>query len=217
VIADPLLRWVVTAVFVFSAAEAVFAIATGGRVWRHVVAHGLHLAMAVAMAIMAWPSGAALPTTPPMVFFGVATLWFVGVMLAQSSHRLVNGYHAVMMLAMAWMYAVMSGGLSPQQPPGMDTAAAADGGHGGHGSMPGMPGMAMPGGDASDSGSSLPPFVDGIDWLFTAGFTLAAIWWLYRYFVERKADPDQPAHRFLGAMSQVLMAAGMAAMFAVML
>lgn len=112
-IQDLLLRWVVTVLFALSAAESVYAMATGRRVWTHIVSHSLHFVMAVAMVVMAWPSGAALPTSGPMVFFLLATVWFVGVTLVQSGHRGINAYHAAMMLAMAWMYAVMGGGLLP--------------------------------------------------------------------------------------------------------
>ncbi len=112
-IQDLLLRWIVTALFVISAAECGFAIAADRRSLTHVVGHSLHFVMAVAMAVMAWPRGAALPTTGPMVFFLAATVWFVVVALAESGHRVSNAYHASMMLAMAWMYAVMSGSLLP--------------------------------------------------------------------------------------------------------
>jgi len=37
----------------------------------------LHLIMSVAMVVMAWPWGATLPTIGPLVFFLLATVWFV--------------------------------------------------------------------------------------------------------------------------------------------
>lgn len=209
-IQDLFLRWIVTALFVFGAAECVFAITVGHREWKPIVGNLLHLVMAVAMAVMAWPRGAELPTTGPTVFFLLATLWFVGLLLVDSTHRAANAYHALMMLAMAWMYAVMSGSLLP---------VPADGSTGGHGvsSMPGMPGMILPDTGDPAAGAAAPPFVTGLNWLCAVGFAIAAVWWLYRYFVERKGDPTQPALRFLGAASQVMMAAGMAVMFGVML
>lgn len=214
-IADQLLRWVVTALFVISAAECVFAVVTGTRAWRDVVGQSLHFVMAVAMAVMAWPAGAALSTTGPMLFFALATVWFVVMTLAQSGHRLVNAYHGVMMLAMAWMYAVMSGGLTAKAPDGVD-ASAASGGHANMPGMAGMPGMATPDADSAAALAN-PPFVSGLNWMFTVGFAVATGWWLYRYFGQRKADPAQPAHRFLGVVAQAMMAAGMAIMFGVML
>lgn len=208
-IADLLLRWVVTALFVLSAAEGVFAVATGTRIWTHVVGQLLHVAMAVAMVAMAWPAGAALPTTPPMVFFLLAALWFVVLTFAQSGHRLVNLYHGAMMLAMAWMYAVMSGGLMAQPAAGVDAAPAVGGHHG-------MPGMNMLDADPTATLAN-PPFITGLNWLWAVGFAAATVWWLYRYFVRRKAEPSQPAHRFLGTAAQAMMAAGMSIMFAAML
>ncbi|OPX13044.1 DUF5134 domain-containing protein [Mycobacterium sp. AT1] len=209
-IPDLLLRWIVTALFLLSAAECGYAIATGRRVWTHIVSQVLHLVMALAMVVMAWPWGMTLPTTGPMLFFAVAAVWFFAFTLARSGHRGINAYHAAMMLAMVWMYAVMSGSLLPATSGGTSPA----GGPGGHHSMPGMPGMEMP--DAADS-SGTPPFITGVNWLCAVGFALAVLWWLYRYFGERKAEPSQPSHRFLGTASQAMMAAGMALMFGAML
>lgn len=210
VISDPILRWIVTALFVLSAAECVYAIAAGRRSPMHVVGHSLHFVMAVAMAVMAWPAGAALPTTGPVVFFLAATAWFVVVALAVSGHRLVNAYHASMMLAMAWMYAVMSGGLLPQ--PG--GAAGHGGGHGAHHTAPTA---SMP--DTAGAAENIhnPPFVIGLNWFWTIGFAIAAAWWLYWFFARRRAESTAPANRFLGIACQAMMAAGMAIMFGVML
>ena len=57
------------------------------------------------MAVMAWPRGAALPTIPPMIFFLLATAWFVAAAVIEPHHWLGNMYHSAMMLAMspAWM------------------------------------------------------------------------------------------------------------------
>jgi hypothetical protein len=52
--------------------------------------------------------------------------------------------------------------------------------------------------------------------LWTVGFAVATVWWLYRYFVERRARPAE-RRRLLGIASQAMMAAGMAVMFGVML
>lgn len=207
---DLSLRWIVTALFVLSAAECVYAITTGRRVWTHVVSQVLHLLMAVAMVVMAWPWGMALPTTGPMLLFAVATLWFVTLTLGHPGHRGINAYHAAMMLAMVWMYAVMSGSLIPAPSDGASPTA----GPGGHLSMPGMPGMEMP--DAAGSAGT-PPFITGVNWLCTVGFASAVGWWLYRYFVARKAEPSQPSHRFLGTVSQAMMAAGMSITFGALL
>lgn len=195
-----MLRWVVTALFAVSAAECVYAMFSCRRSWPQLISHALHFAMAVAMAVMAWPWGAALPTIEPMVFFLLATGWFAVRTVATVEHRGVNAYHAAMMAAMAWMYAVMSGTLVPQPVDGVSTGA----GHGGHHGDHSMPGMG-----ASDiSAISAPPFIDGLNWLCTAGFAVATVWWLYLYFT---------ASRFFGTACQAMMAAGMSIMFAVML
>jgi hypothetical protein len=210
------LRWVVTALFTLSAAECLFAGATGRRTATSVAGHLLHFVMAVAMAVMAWPGGAKLPTTGPAVFFLLATAWFVVVALtdAGSGHRIVNGYHALMMLAMSWMYAVMNGHLLP----GQDSAQRH---HIADGPQLNMPAMEigrtdMGGTDVSSHSAGHPGWIAAINWLWTVGFAVATVWWLYRYFVERRARPAE-RRCLLGIASQAMMAAGMAVMFGVML
>ncbi|MGO8966754.1 DUF5134 domain-containing protein [Mycobacterium sp.] len=210
-IQDIFLRWIVTALFVLSAAECLFAIATGPRTWTRVVGPLLHFIMSVAMVVMAWPWGATLPTTGPLVFFLLAALWFVAAGVTGVGHRVVNGYHALMMLAMSWMYAVMNGNLLPGQGGDAHDACGTTSPH------TSMPGMDMSGMDTSTSGGGYPAWIDPINWLCTIGFAIAALWWLYRYLALRKAEPTQPWHCFLGSVRQAMMAAGMAIMFAVML
>lgn len=209
-ITDIFLRWIVTGLFVVSALECGYAITKERWAGVHTVGHVLHLVMAVAMAVMAWPRGAALPTVAPMVFFALAALWFAGVALATAGHRIVAGYHAVMMLAMAWMYAVMNGNLLPGQSGHHHTHAAAMSGHAGHHDMASMGTTGM----HTTSGSGHPGWIDTLDWLCTIGFAVAAIWWLYRFFAERQKDATR---RHFGVACQAMMAAGMAVMFGVML
>ncbi|MFZ0832204.1 MAG: DUF5134 domain-containing protein [Mycobacterium sp.] len=198
-ISDLALRWVVTVTFVLSAAECAVGVILGDRHWRRVIGQVLHIVMALAMAVMAWPRGAALPTIAPMLFFLLATAWYVGVVVAVADHRLVNGYHGAMMLAMAWMYAVMNGNLLPGQAP-----------HGTH-----QMGMAMP--DTHTHGGGYPAWITAINSFWTVGFALAALWWTYRFFEERRHRPTEPAYPFFGVACQSMMAAGMAIMFGVML
>lgn len=111
---DLILRWVVTGLFVPSAAECGLAIVTKRRPWTLVVSHSLHCVMAVAMAAMAWPWSARLPTAGPAVFFLLAAVGFVttAVVAAQTTApRVRYGYHGLMMLATAWMHAIMNGHL----------------------------------------------------------------------------------------------------------
>ncbi|MCV7228459.1 DUF5134 domain-containing protein [Mycolicibacterium komossense] len=214
-IADLTLRWVVTILFALSFAECLYALAAGHRKWTHAVGHALHLVMAAAMIVMAWPIGMELPNRPPMAFFLLATLWFGGMAALGSPgpvERLGNEYHAVMMGAMAWMYAVMDGALLPggtDGSPGGDVPSA---------SMPGMPGMAMP--SATTSGHPAEPqWITAVNWMVTVGFAIAAVWWLYRYVVQRRKDStaDCGLLAHAGTLCQSFMAAGMAIMFGVML
>ncbi|MFN8032061.1 MAG: DUF5134 domain-containing protein [Mycobacterium sp.] len=218
---DLTLRWVVTLLFVLSAAECVFAIAAGHRRWTSVVTHSLHAIMAVAMAVMAWPRGADLPTTGPMVFFLLAAVWFVAVALTRQAagHRIATAYHALMMLAMAWMYAVMNGRLLPGQSSG--SAGGSTGHH--HGSHAGMdmPGMDMAdmgtAGTAASSDGGYPAWIATLNWVCTIGFAVAAAFWLYRYLIGRQGQSNEGVAQQLGILCQAMMAAGMAIMFGVML
>ena len=126
------LRWLVIGLFVLSAAVFGLVVVTKRRPWTSVVSHSLHVVMAVAMVVMAWPWSTQLPTTGPAVFFLLAAVWFVTLAVVEArttALRALSGYHALMMLATAWMYAIMNGHLLPvrsssQQPdmsmPGMD-------------------------------------------------------------------------------------------------
>jgi len=213
VIEDLALRWVVTVLFGLAAAECFVASCTGHRRWMSVVGNVLHVAMAVAMAVMAWPGGAALPTVPPMVFFLLATGWFVAMTASREAvgHRIAYLYHALMMLAMAWMYAVMNGTLLPGQSSTDLAAVPAMPGSHAHHQMPGMamPGMDMPG----DSLSGTPWWIDAINWLCTVGFAFAALYWIARSIGARR----ESMHARVGVLCQATMAAGMAIMFGVML
>jgi hypothetical protein len=215
VIQDLTLRWVVTLLFVLSAAECMYAIATGHRRWPSVVSYSLHAIMAVAMAVMAWPWGADLPTVGPMVFFLIATVWFVAIAPsgAAAGHRIVTVYHALMMLAMAWMYAVMNGRLLPGQSSGSASGATAH--HGGHAGMD-MSGMGTAH-HAASSGPGYPAWIATLNWVCAIGFAIAAVFWLYRYLGARISNSSGDPVLHLGMLSQAMMAAGMAIMFGVML
>lgn len=211
-IADLTLRWIVTILFGLSIAECLYAFTAGHRSCTGVVGHALHLVMSAAMVAMAWPIGMELPHRPPLVLFVLATLWFIGVAVGTSGpvERLANEYHAVMMGAMVWMYAVMGGALLPGSTDHSPAGTAA--------SMPGMPGMAMPSPDGSTQ-MAQPQWITTVNWMFVVGFGLAAVFWLYRYVARRRkgsAQRVQPLNH-AGMLAQSLMAAGMAIMFAVML
>jgi hypothetical protein len=214
-IADLTLRWVVTVLFGLSVAECLYALAAGHRKWTGVVGHVLHLVMSVAMIVMAWPAGLAVPNRPPLAFFLLGALWFVGMAVAASPgpvQRLDNEYHAVMMAAMAWMYAVMDGALLPGNAGGPHDQDAPSG------SMPRMPGMEMAPADQSRH-TVEPQWITTVNWIVTVVFGLAAVYWLYRYLAQRQKDSAQrtPLLAHAGSLCQSLMAAGMAIMFGVML
>lgn len=211
-IQDLVLRWIVTALFALSAVECFVASCTGHRRWISVVGNILHVVMALAMLVMAWPSGAALPTVPPLVFFLMATAWFTGIAVgpAAAGHRVAYLYHAAMMLAMVWMYAVMNGTiLSGHSAADNSPAPSMPAGHGHHQ----MPGMTMPGDAVSGASSATAWWIDGLNWLCAIGFAFATLYWIARSVGVRR----EPIQTRIGVLCQATMAAGMAIMFAVML
>ncbi|MDH6194634.1 hypothetical protein M2272_001263 [Mycobacterium frederiksbergense] len=210
-IADLALRWVTTVLFGLSAIECAYALTRSHGRSSAAVGHALHLVMAIAMLVMAWPRGAELPALGPMYFFLAAAVWFLAGLLKSdtSGSRLVNGYHTAMMLAMAWMYAVMDGNVltHPEEPiemTGHDMHAMQAAGHHDGGTA-----MAM------DHSAMQPPWVPAINWLLTIGFVIATTVWLYRYFAARRRSGGSWFSDF-GTLCRAMMAAGMAIMFGVM-
>jgi hypothetical protein len=196
---DIVLRWVVIGLFGLTAIEYAVAVVTKPRPWTSAVNHALHFVMAVAMVVMASPWCAQLPTTGPAVFFLLAGLSFVVMAVfavRTTTLRVLYVYHGVMMLSTAWMYAVMNTHLMPAQPSA-------------------QPDMSMPGMDMSSmnmpAGHESPIWFSVIGWIGTVGFALAAVFWTWRYFIDRhrKMTP----RRSLGDLGQAMMAAGMAIFF----
>ena len=203
-----MLRLVVTALFGLSAVECGRALITKHRPWTLGVNHGLHFVMAAAMVVMTWPWGMGLPMTAPAVFFFLAAGWFAAtaaVATRTTTRRLLGGYHGLMMLATAWMYALMSGHLLPG---GSGTQAHAEPDT----SMPdmAMAGMDMAGMDMSAASSS-PGWLNTVNWLGTIGFATAAVLWTCKHFTHRRNKTTQP--RSLDNLGQATMAAGMTALF----
>ncbi|WP_166905504.1 DUF5134 domain-containing protein [Mycobacterium sp. DL440] len=211
-IADLALRWVVTVLFALSAVECTYALVGSRGRPSAAVSQLLHLAMAIAMMVMAWPRGAELPTLGPMLFFLAAVVWFLAGALRSGATqgRVVDGCHAAMMSAMVWMYAVMNGNVL-----GRHTETVAADGHdmqvthmaGHHG------GTAMV---MEHVSVQPPPWIPAINWLLTIGFVIATAVWLYRYFAARQQS-ETPAFSHFGTLCRAMMAAGMAIMFGVML
>ena len=193
------LRWVVIGLFGLTAAEFGLATVIKRRPWTSVLNHALHFVMAVAMVAMAWPWAARFPTTGPAVFFLLAAVSFVAMAVFAVQAATLRGlyaYHGLMMLSTAWMYAIMDSHLMPARsstPPDM--------------SMPGMDmsAMSMP----ASSGPHV--WFSAVGWFGAIGFAVAAVFWTYRYFIERqhKVAP----RRTLGDLAQAMIAAGMAIFF----
>lgn len=217
-IADPLLRWVVTALFVVAAVICVTAMAAGRVSGPHWVSEVLHLVMSVAMAVMAWPWGMGVPNAPAMVFFAAGALWFL---VRAVTGRMCGGpiawYHAAMMTAMAWMYAVMG-----QLVPGQATASSnPDERHQASGHDMSGHGAADHAHHGGGSGSAADPgWIGWVNAFWTVLFALAAVTLTYRYFAGRRTHsrvPEELSVDDAGVLGQAMMAAGMAIMFGVML
>lgn len=201
---DLVLRWVVTGLFSVTAAECVVAIVAKRRPWTWVVSHGLHFVMAVAMVVMAWPWGAQSASIGPAALFLLAAATFVtlAVVVARATAlRVRYGYHALMMLATGWMYAIMNAQLFPVRSSTVYAAQPA---------MSSMPGMDMAGTEMPAS-SGPPIWFSAVNWVGAVGFVVAAVFWTYWYFVKRRHEPDR--FRSLGNLSQAGMAVGMSILF----
>ncbi|MET7998244.1 DUF5134 domain-containing protein [Amycolatopsis sp. NPDC005232] len=192
-------------------AERVHGIAVGRLSRRGVVGHSLHALMALAMAVMAWPRGADLPTTVPLLLFVSAAVWFVAGAVRTAEHRRSDAYHALMMLAMAWMYAVMTDGLLPAP-----VEVADVGGHH-EASMSGMHMSGMAFVDTAPAPAGTSPLVSGLNWLLTIGSAVAGAWWLSELLARLRTKPLASGRAQLAIATQALMAAGMATMFAAMM
>ena len=211
-IADLPLRWLVTGLCLLSGVGFTFVI--DRRSLTSLVSYGLHVVMVIAMAVMAWPQGLRLPSTPAGVFFLAAALWFVMTAVVTArvvAQRVVRIYEAVTMFAMAWMYAVA------HQHPASDQVTAEHPHH--HHMPPGMPmpdmDMDMPDTHAADD---LPSWVDAGNWIWTAVFVIAALVWGYRFASQRgRRRRSRSWRRTAVSAVQMLMAAGMAIMFATLL
>jgi hypothetical protein len=220
---DVALRWVVTLLFGFSAAVCVRAAVVHRDSLSTVVSHALHALMALAMAVMAWPAGAALPPRAPMFVFATAAVWFVVAAFRTTRHRMGDTYHAVMMAAMTWMYAAM-GGVPLGQSESSEraaTAAMAMPGMPDMPDMPGIPGMStgsVPVGQGSGgSGADGAIWITALNWLCAIGFAVAAAFWMYRLLASRPQAANDESPRRAAVLGQFAMAAATAVMFAALL
>lgn len=218
-IADVALRWVVTVLFALSISQFIYSMATHRMRWVGVVGHVLHIVMSVAMIVMAWPFSMDWPMVGPMIFFGAAAVWFLvaaTMFAAETPERIAHGYHAAMMAAMAWMYAVMDGGILPG-------TSSGSGGHDMHTMSFAMSSTNLAHPHPADMGdmdvhTTQPGYAPAINAILAIGFLVAGVCWLYLYFSRRRVAGDaleraSASLTHTGELAQVFMAAGMAIMF----
>lgn len=210
---DVALRWIITILFGASIATYVYILlAQRGRP-TSTVNHLLHLAMSAAMILMAWGVGMNLPTVGTMIFFLLAGLWFARAASRSTAtaDRLTNGYYAVMMAAMAWMFTAMDGGLASQTGHSSDHAQSAP-------LAIDMPGMEMPAHQMSPT-EPADQWIAAVNWIATLGFAVVALYWVCRYLAARRTNPVAHTAKLahLEPLYQVCTAAGTALMFGTLL
>ncbi|MEB3980383.1 DUF5134 domain-containing protein [Mycobacterium sp. 663a-19] len=211
---DVALRWTVTALFGAGAATYVYILVSQRGHWASTVNHLLHLVMSAAMISMAWGIGMSLPTPGPMIFFLLAGVWFAGAagrMSTPTGDRLTNGYYAVMMAAMAWMFATMHGGLPSQFGHSSDHAQSAP-------PAIDMSGMEMPAHEMSPAEPAA-HWIAAVNWSAALGFAIVTLLWTCRYFAKRRtiAGPQAAQLAHLEPLYQACTAAGTALMFGALL
>ncbi len=211
---DLALRWIVTVLFGASIATYVYILVAQHGRRTNTVNHLLHLTMATAMILMAWGVGMNPPTVGPMIFFLLAGVWFARASARKSTatgDRLTNGYSAVMMVAMAWMFAVMNGSLPGHIGHSFDHAQS--------GSLAmNMSGMQMSADEMSPTGPG-PAWITTVNWIAAFGFAVVALYWACRYFAERRTKPVPHAAQLarLEPLYQACAAGGTALMFGALL
>ena len=213
-IGDVALRWIVTTLFGASIATYMYIPGAQRGRWTSTVNHLLHLVMSAAMILMAWGVGMSLPTVGLMIFFLLAGVWFAGAagrMSTATGDRLTNGYYAVMMAAMAWMFVAMNGRLPSQFGHSSDRAQSAA-------AATDMSGMDMPAHEMS-------PIEPAAEWIATVnsiaalGFAVVALYWACRNLAKRRVDAVPHTRRLahLEPIYQACTAAGTALMFGALL
>ncbi len=211
---DVALRWTVTILFGASVAMYAYTRVAQQVRWASKIDHLLHLAMSAAMILMAWGVGMSLPTFAPIVFFVLAGSWFAyaaGRMGTGLDDRLTKGYHAVMMAAMAWMFAAMNGGIARLIGPSSDRAESPE------------PAIDMAGMNMTTHNMAPPhpatEWIAAVNWMAALGFAVVTVFWACRYAAARRNDPGPPASQSarLEPLYQACTAAGTALMFGALL
>ncbi|MER5787542.1 DUF5134 domain-containing protein [Streptomyces sp. NPDC001980] len=107
--ATEVVHCMLTALFAAAAVRALGqSVLTRTGACRSCVDHLLHAAMALAMAVMPWSWGGALPALPQSVFFAAAALWFPLTAVRSGQEGQLSATvrrlpYAVGMAAMTWM------------------------------------------------------------------------------------------------------------------
>jgi hypothetical protein len=107
------LRWILTAVFVAPVLYGTWRICAPGSALGDRVDHVLHVVAGLLMIAMVWPWGMELSAGPQLVVLVTGAVWFMGsapfraATGSRATASLAALPHVLMMLAMAWMVAVM--------------------------------------------------------------------------------------------------------------
>ncbi len=212
------LRWIVSILFGVSIAIYLYIVAAQHNRWISTVSHLLHLTMLAAMILMAWRVGIDLPPVGPMIFFALAGIWFAFAAGRVSRDRMINQYYAVMMVAMAWMYAVMNASLPGQIGHSPDHALSDSLAMNSYGMDMKMAGMEAPAHDMSPAAAG-PGWITTVNWIATLGFAVVALYWPCQYFAKRRTSlvPGAAQLARFEPLYQAFSAAGTALMFGALL
>lgn len=199
-IAAPGLRWILTAALALLALYALWRAVRSPRPAAG-LSHLLHATMAVAMAVMCWPSGMDVPAIPQVVFFGAAALWYPVAAAAagqkstgpsRSQKVLAALPHTAVMAGMAWMLHAMNNSMGGAHQASGAMGHGAAGGH--HAAAPTeLAAMSLRG-----------PTQQTVAWILAAAFLALALWWLARGFDAARTTapgPEGPAQ--VGGAQQV--------------
>ncbi|WGD36958.1 DUF5134 domain-containing protein [Lysinibacter sp. HNR] len=145
-ITHPVLQWAFTLVFLTIALYFTYRAVIDRTRPVQAVGHALHTVMSVVMVAMAWPWWISTPLISQLVFFVLATIWFLMLLVLQVFTRVTAGaalgggpwhqlLHTLMMFAMVWMIVVMLPDDRDAAPgTGQGQPTSGYGGHSGHGS-----------------------------------------------------------------------------------
>jgi len=141
----------------------------------------------------------------------LAGLWFAraaGRISTATGERLTNGYYAVMMAAMAWMFAAMNGRLPGQIGHSFDRAPS-------EALAMNMSETDMTSTHQMSSTGTGAQWITMVNWVATLGFGIVALYWACQYIARRRIGPVLRTGQLarLEPLYQVCTAAGTALMF----